>query len=275
MKSIKPSESNAQWRQKSYRVIFESDTRAGRIFDAILLWVILISVLVVFLESIQSLKNRYGNLFYILEWCFTILFTIEYIFRLISVRRPLTYAFSFYGIVDLLAILPTYLSFFIEGSQYLLVIRVLRLLRVFRIFKLTHFLSQADLLGKALVASKEKIIVFLLTVLSIVVVIGTIMYVVEGPENGFTNIPISIYWCIVTLTTVGYGDISPQTPLGQFLASLVMITGYAIIAVPTGIVTVELAETVRRGGRNTYCPNCKRDGHDADAVYCKYCSSKL
>lgn len=275
MKSIKPDVDNSRWKQRTYQVIFESDTPAGRTFDIILLWVILASVLVVFLESIQKLKAEYGYTFYVLEWIFTILFSIEYIFRLVSVNKPFTYALGFYGIVDLLAILPTYLSLFIPGSQYLLVIRVLRLLRVFRIFKLTHFLKQADLLTKALTASREKIAVFLLTVLSIVVLMGTLMYVLEGPRNGFTSIPKSIYWAIVTLTTVGYGDLSPQTPLGQLLASIVMITGYAIIAVPTGIVTVELAEAVRKGSQVSACPNCSRDGHDADAVFCKYCSTKL
>jgi len=275
MKSIKPAEDTYKWKQKSYSVIFESDTPAGQRFDIILLWTIILSVIVVFLESVPSLRDRYGYEFRILEWSFTILFTIEYIFRLLSVAKVSRYAFSFFGIVDFLAILPTYLALLIPGSQYFLVIRILRLLRVFRIFKLTHFLKQADILKVALSASREKIAVFLLTVLSIVVIIGTLMYVVEGPSNGFTSIPISIYWAVVTLTTVGYGDISPQTPFGQFLASLVMITGYAIIAVPTGIVTVELAEAARRGTTVRVCPNCAKTGHDADAEFCKYCSEKL
>lgn len=275
MNKNKPYTDSPGWRLRLFEVIFESDTREGKLFDILLLWSIILSVLVVFLESIYELKFEYGGLLLALEWFFTILFTIEYILRLLSVRRPLSYAVSFYGVVDLLAILPTYLSILIAGSQYFIVIRILRLLRVFRIFKLTHFLNQADILKRALKASREKVVVFLLTVLTIVTIIGALMYVIEGPRNGFTSIPTAIYWAIVTLTTVGYGDISPQTPVGQFLASLVMITGYAIIAVPTGIVTVELAEAVKRGERKNVCPACLKEGHDADAVYCKYCSSKL
>ncbi|MFO7446070.1 MAG: ion transporter [Ignavibacteriaceae bacterium] len=264
-------------RKKLYEIIFEADTPAGRTFDIILLWGIILSVTAVFLESIGSVKAKYGNILYLTEWFFTILFSIEYILRLISVERPLRYARSFFGIVDLMAVLPTYLSLVIAGSQYLLVIRILRLIRVFRIFKLTHFLTQADILSRALKASRTKITVFLFVVLTIVVVIGSLMYVIEGPEYGFTNIPISIYWTIVTLTTVGYGDISPQTPLGQFLASIVMLTGYAIIAVPTGIVSVELAEAVKKSGTVTtqVCSSCLREGHDKDAVHCKYCGTKL
>jgi len=275
MLDLRPPGSASPQRKKLYEIIFEADTSAGKAFDVALLWTIILSVTVVFLESIQILKLQYGNIFYILEWFFTILFTIEYVLRLICVNRAFRYARSFYGVVDLLAILPTYLSLIIAGSQYLLVIRILRLLRVFRVFKLTHFITQADVLKRALVASRLKITVFLFTVLSIVVIIGALMYVIEGPENGFVNIPTSIYWTIVTLTTVGYGDISPQTPVGQFLASLVMLTGYAIIAVPTGIVSVDLAEATRKGTEKRICPNCLREGHDIDAAHCKYCGHEL
>ncbi len=275
MASERPSSDSFKWKRKLYEIIFEADTPAGKLFDIILLWSILISVIAVFLESIEVIRVEYGNLLITIEWFFTILFSIEYILRILSVRKPLVYALSFYGIVDLLAIIPTYLSLMFVGSRYLLVIRILRLLRIFRIFKLTRFLTQANILKRALLAGREKIIVFLLTVLSIVVIIGTLMYVVEGPQHGFSSIPKAIYWAIVTLTTVGYGDISPQTPFGQFLASIVMIIGYGIIAVPTGIVTVEIAEAVRKNAQMKICPGCERDGHDSDSVFCKYCSAKL
>ena len=257
---------------KLYDIIFESDTPAGKWFDIILLWAIILSVLVVYLESISELRNKYGGLFYYLEWIFTILFTIEYLLRIISVKKPQVYIFSFYGMVDLLAILPTYLSLFFAGSQYLLVIRILRLLRVFRIFKLNHMMGQATILKKAMLASRGKIAVFLFAVLTLVVIVGAVMYVVEGPENGFTSIPVSMYWAIVTMTTVGYGDISPQTPLGQFLASIVMIMGYAIIAVPTGIVSVEIADVTKRSIARS-CPNCLKEGLDPDSKFCKYCGT--
>lgn len=264
------------WRDALYEVVFESDTTPGRIFDLTLLWSILISVSVVLLDSIESVRIRHGNLFYSIEWFFTIIFSIEYTLRLISVKRPLKYALSFLGIIDLLAIIPTYFSLIFPGSQYLLVIRVLRLLRVFRVLKLTHFLFEASILRNALKASRNKIIVFLSTVLTIVVIIGSMMYVVEGPQYGFTNIPTSIYWAIVTMTTVGYGDISPHTAPGKFIASVIMIIGYAIIAVPTGIVTVELSEAAKKKEVTTQvCPNCLSSGHDKDAVYCKYCGHAL
>jgi voltage-gated potassium channel len=227
------------------------------------------------LESLRGVRARYGAELYAAEWAFTIIFTIEYVLRLSSVRRPLRYAASFFGVVDLLAIIPTYLSLLIPGSHYLLVIRILRLLRVFRVLKLAEHLSEADILMRALRASRRKISVFLLTVLTLVVVIGTLLYVVEGEENGFTSIPAGIYWAVVTLTTVGYGDISPKTPVGQTLAALVMIIGYGIIAVPTGIVTVEIAQAVRKPVSTESCPECGSEGHDDDAVHCKYCGSKL
>ena len=275
MQNQKPVGETKPWRTKIYEVIFEADTPPGKLFDVLLIVAILLSVTVVFLESIEVLKNDYGRIFYALEWGFTILFTIEYLLRIISVNKPLKYIFSFYGIIDFLSIAPTYLSLIIVDSQYLLAIRILRLLRVFRVFKLTHLLTQSNILVGALKASRAKIAVFLFAVLTSVVVIGAIIYVVEGPEHGFTSIPVSMYWAIVTLTTVGYGDISPQTPLGQFIASIVMIMGYAIIAVPTGIVSVEIASAAKKQVTTQVCPNCLSEGHDKDAVHCKHCGEKL
>ncbi len=265
---------NRTLKETLYEIIFEADTKTGKLFDVLLLWIIVLSVAVVSLESIGELKLKYGEIFFMLEWIFTILFTIEYFLRIYCISKPHKYIFSFYGIIDLLAIIPTYLSLFFVGSQYLLVVRILRLLRVFRIFKLNHLVKQANILKKALAASRGKITVFLFTVISLVFVIGSLMYVVEGPKNGFTSIPVSMYWTIVTLTTVGYGDISPQTPFGQLLASFVMIIGYAIIAVPTGIVSVELAQASKEVTTQV-CPQCLREGHDTDAIYCKFCGSKI
>jgi len=265
----------ARWRGRLHEVIYEAETPAGRAFDVALIWLILLSVAAVMLESVRGVRAEYGRLLYAAEWVFTVLFTVEYVLRLVSVRRPLAYATSFYGVVDLLAIIPTYLSLLVPGSQSLLVIRVLRLLRVFRVFKLAEHLTEADVLMRALRASRRKISVFLLTVLTLVVIIGTLLYVVEGEENGFTSIPVGIYWAVVTLTTVGYGDISPKTPVGQTLAAAVMIIGYGIIAVPTGIVTVEIAQAVRKPVSTQACPDCASQGHDTDAVHCKYCGAKL
>ena len=263
-------------RARLHEVIFESDTPAGRYFDLALIWLILLSVATVILESIRGVREQYGSLLYALEWVFTILFTIEYSLRLLSVRHPLRYARSFFGVIDLLAIIPTYLSVFLPGSQYLLVIRILRLLRVFRLLKLSEYVMEADTLRRALRASRRKISVFISAVVLLVVIIGAMMYVIEGESNGFTSIPVSIYWAIVTLTTVGYGDLSPKTPLGKMLASIVMVIGYGIIAVPTGIVSVELAHAVREKGiSGQSCPACSAEGHDPDAVHCKYCGEKL
>ncbi len=260
---------------KLHEIIFEADTPAGKTFDILLLIVIFISVLVVILESIESLRLNYGRIFFILEWIFTILFTIEYILRVWIIKKPFKYIFSFYGIIDLLATIPTYLSLFIYGSQYLLVIRALRLLRVFRIFKLGRFLRESNILIDALKASRVKISVFLFAVVTLTVIIGSLMYLIEGPENGFTNIPIGIYWAIVTLTTVGYGDITPSTNLGKLLSSIVMILGYGIIAIPTGIVTAELARTDPVSLNTQSCPNCSKEGHDDDAEFCKFCGEEL
>jgi voltage-gated potassium channel len=263
------------WRGGLHEVIYEAETPAGRAFDVALIGLILLSVVAVMLESVGAVRARYGAELYVAEWAFTILFTVEYALRLVSVRRPLRYASSFFGVVDLLAIVPTYISLLVPGSHYLLVIRILRLLRVFRVLKLAEHLTEADVLMRALRASRRKISVFILTVLTMVVIIGTLLYVIEGEENGFTSIPVGIYWAVVTLTTVGYGDISPKTPAGQTLAAVVMIIGYGIIAVPTGIVTVEIAQAARKVVSTQACPECSAEGHDADAAYCKYCSAKL
>ena len=260
-------------RERLETVIFGSDTPAGRAFDLLLLVAILASVLLAMLESVSSLRLRYGELLRALEWGFTLLFTLEYLLRIYSAPSRRRYVFSFYGFVDLLAVLPSYLALVLSGAQYFLVVRAFRLLRIFRILKLVHFLGEADVLMDALRASRAKITVFLIAVLSLVVTIGAAMYLVEGPQNGFANIPISVYWAIVTLTTVGYGDISPKTPLGQFLASAVMILGYGVIAVPTGIVTSELTRSTRFGKQ--VCSECHRMGHDPDASYCKFCGGAL
>jgi voltage-gated potassium channel len=265
----------ARWRMVLHEVIFEADTPAGKGFDVLLIASILASVAAVMLDSIGTVRSAYGNLLFVIEWFFTLLFTVEYILRLLCVGRPLKYAVSFYGMVDLLAIIPTYLSLVLPGSQFLLVIRILRILRIFRILKLVPYLKEARLLAKALRASSRKIAVFLYTVLTLVVIFGSLMYVIEGEANGFTSIPRSIYWAIVTLTTVGYGDISPRTGLGQALASIVMILGYAIIAVPTGIVSVEMSHAFGTRVSTQACPECSAEGHDADARYCKYCGSAL
>lgn len=264
------------WRHRLHTVIFESDTRAGRIFDTILLAMIILSIMVVMLDSIDRLHAQYGDVFFALEWFFTILFSIEYILRLLSVRKPFLYALSVLGLIDLLSIVPMYLSLFVYGGQSLLVLRALRLLRIFRIFRLTHFMSEMSFLNVAIRSSLKKISIFMLFVLMVVIILGSMMYVIEGKTNGFNNIPDSIYWAIVTITTVGYGDISPITPLGKLVASLIMLLGYGIIAVPTGIVTTEMAIAARsRKHKNEACPACGKEGHDDNADYCKYCGSKL
>ncbi len=250
--------------------------RLGKAFDILVLTSISISVVVVVLESVDSMRSAYGPLLVTLEWIFTLLFTVEYGIRLLSVRRPWRYATSFFGIVDLLSILPTYLSVLVPGTQYLLVIRILRLLRIFRVLKLAEYVGEepASWAGRCGPA-RRKISVFLLTVLTLVVIIGALMYVVEGEEHGFTSIPLSIYWAVVTLTTVGYGDLSPRTPAGQVLAVIVMMLGYGIIAVPTGIVTLEMGRLPTAPITTQACPSCTAQGHDIDAVFCKYCGSAL
>jgi voltage-gated potassium channel len=262
-------------KQKLYDIIFEADTRTGKIFDIILMIIILLSIAIVMLESVKSLNEEYANYFRIAEWIITVIFTIEYILRLWVVKKSVTYALSFYGIIDLLSILPTYLSLVLIGTQSLIVIRALRLLRVFRILKISRYAIESGSIMTALKASRAKISVFLFAVLMIVIVIGTVMYLVEGEENGFTSIPRSVYWAIVTLTTVGYGDIAPNTALGQTIASFAMILGYAIIAVPTGIVTAEFSRQHVRRISTQVCQECLHEGHDPDAVFCKACGSKI
>jgi voltage-gated potassium channel len=275
MSSTQPPPGFAPWRRRLHTIIFESDTAGGKTFDILLLISILASVIVVMLDSVRSLHNQYAQQFAVLEWTFTILFTAEYILRLLAVRRPRAYAGSFFGIVDLLAILPTYLSLLVVGTQYLLVVRVLRLLRIFRILKLSEYLNEGRTLSRALLAARRKISVFLLTVITIVVIVGALMYVIEGEERGFTSIPISIYWAVVTLTTVGYGDIAPQSPLGKAVAVAVMLLGYGIIAVPTGIVTFELSRAAAPTVSTQVCASCGLELHDADARYCKRCGHAL
>lgn len=266
----------SSWRLRVYTIIFESDTRAGRGFDLLLIAAILTSVAVVVLDSVHSITARYGTLFDVLEWGFTLLFTVEYVLRLACVRHPLRYATSFFGIVDLLAVLPTYLAFFVPEVHALIDVRMLRLLRIFRILKLGAYVSEFGYLGAALMASRRKIIVFIGFVLVTVTVLGTVMYVVEGPRNGFTSIPVSIYWGITTMTTVGFGDITPKTDLGRFIASLMMLMGWGILAVPTGIVTAEMtARRIARRGTTRSCPDCLTEGHDADARFCKHCGKPL
>ncbi len=265
----------APWRRRLHEVIFEADTPAGKAFDVALLVAIVLSVTAVCLESVAAIRAAWGPELRVAEWVFTILFSIEYLLRLLCVGRPAAYARSFYGVVDLLAVVPTYLSLAIAGTQSLLVIRALRLLRVFRVFKLAHLLTEAATLRAALRASIPKITVFLGTVLTAVLIVGAAMYLIEGEQSGFTSIPRAVYWAIVTMTTVGYGDIAPQTVPGQTLAAALMVLGYAIIAVPTGIVTVEISRA-RRGVPTTQaCPQCGGEGHDADAVFCKYCGSGI
>jgi voltage-gated potassium channel len=265
----------APWKRRLYVIIFESDTPLGKAFDVLLLISIVLSIVVVSLDSISTMRAAYGPWLVAAEWAFTILFSIEYVLRLLSTRRPVTYATSFFGIVDLVSILPTYLALFIPGSHYLLVVRILRLMRVFRILKLVGYLQEASVLWQALQASKRKISVFLLGVVTVVVIVGTAMYIIEGSENGFTSIPAGIYWAVVTLTTVGYGDLAPATPQGRALATLLMLVGYGIIAVPTGIVTSELSRLSKAPDMTRSCPVCGRSGHDSDATFCKYCGERL
>lgn len=274
MTDTKPSQS---WRTKLHELIFEADTPAGKLFDIVLIISIMLSILAVMLDSVASIRQTYGHILSAVEWFFTIVFTIEYILRLISIGRPGKYATSFYGVVDLISIVPTYFSLIFPASKFLLVFRVLRILRVFRVLKLVQYLKEVNLLMQAMRSSQRKITVFLFAVLTLVVIFGSLMYLIEGEANGFTSIPRSIYWAIVTMTTVGYGDISPATSLGQGLASFIMIIGYGIIAVPTGIVTVEMSQAAwsNRKASCRSCPECSAEGHDQDAHHCKYCGSSL
>ncbi len=261
-------------KQKLYEIIFEADTLKGKIFDLILLGIIVLSVFLVILDSIPSVNQQYHHFLRVSEWVITIVFSMEYVLRVYVVRRPFRYVFSFYGIVDLLSVLPSYIAIFFVGGHSLVIIRILRLLRVFRILKLNRYSQVGRSLAMALINSRRKIGVFLFFILNIVIIVGTLMYLIEGPENGFTSIPTSIYWSIVTLTTVGYGDISPGTPLGQLLASMLMVAGYAIIAVPTGIVTAEMINPTTKTNTQI-CSNCQNCDHEDDALFCKKCGEKL
>ncbi len=269
--------SNNKLRSKIHETIFEADTKWGKIFDIILLIFIILSVVVVILESVEIYDVKYHSLFFAIEWVFTIVFTIEYALRVYALMKPTKYIFSFYGIIDLLSILPTYLSLFVGGTQYLVTIRILRLLRIFRIFKLSRYIHESSHLIDALQASRRKISIFLSTVLLLVIIMGSLMYLIEGgQESGFDSIPRSMYWAIVTLTTVGYGDITPVTSFGQFIAAIIMIMGYGIIAVPTGIVTAELALTGSANKTNTQvCRRCSFSEHENDAEFCKKCGFSL
>lgn len=266
----------SQRKERLHEIIFEADTRAGKTFDIVLLAIIILSVIVVMLESVEAVHSRYGPILIGLEWFITVLFTIEYFLRIYLVKRSWTYIRSFFGVIDLLSFLPTYIEFLLPGTHYLLVVRIMRLLRIFRVLKMIHYVGEAALLRKSLMASRRKIYIFLFFIMNVTVIIGSVMYVVEGPEAGFSSIPRGVYWAIVTLTTVGFGDITPITPIGQFLASIVMIMGYGIIAVPTGIVTAEISSQKQSSPVSTRsCQNCSSEGHDSDAVHCKYCGETL
>ena len=269
-------DNNKTWKEKLHEVIYEADTPAGKLFDVILLITILASIILVMLESVESFDNKYHNFLNISEWIITILFSIEYIARIISVKKPLKYIFSFYGIIDLLSTIPKYLSFIFVGSHHLVALRALRLLRVFRILKLARYIGASNRLLLALRASKVKIFVFLFFVIILCIILGTVMYLIEGGENGFTSIPRSVYWAVVTLTTVGYGDIAPHTPFGQFIASIIMILGYGIIAIPTGIVTSEMTKSQIQIDKNTQsCSNCLKEDHKDGAEFCYNCGNSL
>lgn len=258
-----------------YEVIFGTDTSMGKVFDLTLIAAILASVFIVLLDSFEHAHTGYGQLFWQIEIGFTLLFTLEYFLRLYCSPNTRNYALSFYGIIDFLSVLPTYLALFFPGMSSLMVIRLLRILRIFRILRLLKYISEANILVRALWQSRRKVLFFFCTLQILAIIYGCMMYVIEGPQNGFTNIPQSIYWAVVTITTVGYGDITPHTTLGQMLAALVMMTGYAIIAVPTGIFTAELAVEINREKNNRNCQNCERSGHDANAEYCKHCGASL
>jgi len=290
------SENKHTWRTRLHEIIYEADTPAGKLFDVLLLIFILLSIVLVMLESVNSIDKKYHNILYFGEWIVTILFSIEYILRIISVKRPFRYIFSFFGIIDFLSTIPMYFTFLFGGTPALVTLRALRLLRVFRILKLARYLGASNQLKDSIIASRVKILVFLFAVMVSSIVFGTIMYLVEGAENGFTNIPKSVYWCIVTLTTVGFGDIAPKTPLGQFITTIIMILGYGIIAVPTGIVSAEYAKNANKSAKNEgqkeldhshsteikevhtnsqCCINCLAEKHQDDAIYCHKCGCKL
>ena len=283
MPDYKPAE--GPLRHKLYHIVFESEDGPGLHFDVVLILAILASVAVVMLDSVQPLHAKHEETFYLLEWVFTIFFTIEYVVRLALVQHPARYARSFFGVIDLISVLPTYVSLFVPGAQVLLSVRILRVLRIFRVLKLANYLDESNQLGRALVASRRKILVFIFVVVVVVSVMGSLMYLIEGGENGFDSIPRSVYWAVVTLTTVGYGDISPVTPLGQAMALVIMVMGYGIIAVPTGIVTAEMTRATEPPAPALVdatgtlvpgdCPACDLAGHDPDALFCRRCGSSL
>jgi len=265
----------AEWRNVIHRVIVEAHSPVGKIFDIMLVFSIIASVLAVMLDSVESIHANWATEMVALEWIFTIGFTLEYIARVVSVGDPKKYIFSFMGLVDLFSTLPSYLGLFMAGANYAFALRLLRLLRIFRVLKLSYYLEEGHVMAEALAASKRKLLVFFMTIMTLVMILGTMMYAIEGAENGYTSIPISIYWAIVTITTVGYGDIAPHTPFGQMLASLVMILGYVIIAVPTGIVTAEITRAKPTHNLVITCPRCLLEGHDNAALYCRRCGEHL
>lgn len=270
-----PDHQPATLREKTYHIIFGTDTPAGKGFDLVLILAILVSVIAVILESIEHIREAYGPMLHAVEWFFTILFTIEYVVRLYCSPNPKAYATSFYGIVDLMAVLPTYISLMVPSANLLLIIRLLRVLRIFRVLKLLQYSGEANVLWRSLTKARRKILIFLFSVMIVITIFGSLMYIIEGPIFGFTSIPRSIYWAIVTVTTVGYGDITPHTSIGQGIAAMAMLTGYAIIAVPTGIISAELINEMNRGRSDFRCTNCERSGHETDARFCKFCGTVL
>ena len=262
------------FREKIKIIIFGTDTKAGKLFDVVLIISIVLSIITVMLDSVIEYNQQYGHILRIAEWTFTIMFTVEYLLRIFAIRRPSSYIFSFFGIIDLLAILPTYLSLFMPGTEVFAIIRVLRVLRIFRVLKLVQFMGEADLLMTAMISSRRKVFIWLFLVMNIVIILGSVMYLVEGGNTGFDSIPRSIYWAVVTLTTVGYGNVVPQTSLGQALASFIMVLGYSIIAVPTGIVTSEITFAAK-SDKKQRCVVCGEEGLDERAKFCRNCASKL
>ena len=267
--------SSSELKSQLYEIIFGTHTPVGKRFDLLLIIMIVASVLVLMVESLSDLDEQTVRYLRLAEWFFTILFTIEYMVRFYCSPKPFQYGTSFYGIIDVLSVLPSYLSLFFPGANYLLIVRLFRVLRVFRILKLVRYLSEANVLLRSMMHSRRKIMIFFLMVVVLSIIFGSVMYVVEGPEHGFSSIPKSVYWTIVTITTVGYGDITPQTSLGQFIAALAMLTGYSIIAVPTGILTAELAQEINKERQIRQCPSCERKGHEVYAEYCQFCGGKL
>lgn len=266
---------NEDLKSRLYHIIFGTESKAGKLFDVVLIYTILLSVLALMLDSIAVVSSRIGVILFWAEWTFTVLFTVEYLLRIYCAPKPWAYMRSFYGVVDLVSVLPTYLALIVPGASFILVMRLIRVLRIFRVLKLARYLAEADTLVRSLLQARRKIFVFFCVVLVLSTIFGSVMYVVEGPQNGFTSIPKSIYWTIVTITTVGYGDITPQTVMGQIVASLSMLTGYSIIAIPTGIVSAELIHEIQREKATIICRTCDRRGHERDAKFCKFCGTNL